>query len=245
MMRELCFAARARSHGHASQIMGNDRASLESSALRFACVPAEALYDVRERGVSPEDNGVRLFDAFTDAEAACDGAERLLVLEGPVGAHVPPEAIPNLDPYLPAAPVTAAGGLVVREAGGGSGEPLVLLIFRRGAWDLPKGKLDPGETVEQCALREVREEVGVERLRIVRPAGTTVHGYPEKGCYLVKTTWWYVMETPERAFTPEAREGIEAARWVPWSEATERLGYASLRAFVAGLEKKRERRAKR
>lgn len=211
--------------------MGNDRASLESHSLRFACAPADTLYDIRAHGVSLEDNSVRFFDAFSDAEAACTDGECLLVLEG-LADPVPPEAIPNLDPFLPAAPVTAAGGLVLRHD---AGEPLLLLIYRRGAWDLPKGKLDPGETIEACALREVREEVGIETLRIVRPAGTTVHGYPEDGRYLVKTTWWYLMETPERDFTPEEREGIEAVEWVPWGEATERLGYESLRAFVAGL----------
>ncbi len=211
--------------------MGNDRASLESHTLRYACVPAEALYDIRTFGVSREDNSARFFDAFTDAHTACAEDERLLVLEG-TADPVPPEHIPNLDPYLPAARVTAAGGLVVRHE---ADEPLLLLIFRRGAWDLPKGKLDPGETIEECALREVQEEVGIETLRIVEAAGTTVHGYPEKGRYLVKTTWWYVMETPERDFTPEEREGIEAVEWVPWREAVKRLGYESLRAFVGSL----------
>ncbi|MEM1041070.1 MAG: NUDIX hydrolase [Bacteroidota bacterium] len=214
--------------------MEKDGVSQAGYALRFACVPAEALYTIRTRGVSRKDNTARFFDAFDAARAACTDAERLLVLEGSADP-APPEAIPNLDPYRPPVPVTAAGGLVVRHDAGVPGEPLLLLIFRRGAWDLPKGKLDPGETVEACALREVREEVGVERLRIVRPAGTTVHGYPHKNRYAVKTTHWYVMETPERTFTPEACEGIEAVEWVPWSEAVGRLGYASLRAFVSGL----------
>ena len=51
----------------------------------------------------------------------------------------------------------------------------MLLIFRRGVWDLPKGKRDAGETIEACALREVREEIGVGELRLARELGTTVH----------------------------------------------------------------------
>jgi len=128
--------------------------------------------------------------------------------------------------------LTAAGGYVVREGAAG---PEVLLIFRRGAWDLPKGKLDPGETVEACALREVREEVGIGELRVLAPAGATVHGYPEGGRYLVKTTHWFFMRTPERDFTPEEREGIEQVAWVLWAEARRRLGYESLRRHMATL----------
>lgn len=202
--------------------MGNDRATEEGAALRFACVAVDALDEVRARGFSP--NAPR-YDTLAEAQAARRGDERILVVEGD-------GSVPNLDPFLPAAPVTAAGGVVVRlgEAG-----PEVLLIFRRGAWDLPKGKLDPGETVEACAVREVQEEVGIDELRVLAPAGTTVHGYPEGGRYLVKTTHWYFMQTPERAFTPEEREGIEEVAWVPWAEAQERLGYATLRRHLASL----------
>lgn len=196
--------------------------------MRFVCVAADALDEVRTRGFSP--NGLPLYDTLAAAETARQADECVLVIEGD-------GALPNLDPYFPPAPVTAAGGLVVRRGDAG---PEVLLIFRRGAWDLPKGKLDPGEMVEDCAVREVREEIGIDELRVLAPAGTTVHGYPEGGCYLVKTTHWYFMQTPERAFTPEEREGIEEVTWVPWAEASERLGYATLRRHLASLRPPQE-----
>ncbi len=205
--------------------MGKDRASLEGTALRFACVPKAESSTFDAHAASRQDNDARLYGSLAEAEAARARGERLLVVAGD-------GSVPNRDPYRAPAPVTAGGGLVVRREADAT---LLLLIFRRGAWDLPKGKLDRGEAVEACALREVREEVGIETLRILGPAGTTVHGYPEKKRYCVKTTWWYVMETPERRFTPEAREGIEAVEWVPWPEAVERLGYASLRRHLAGL----------
>lgn len=194
--------------------MGNDRASLEGVGLRFTCV---GMYD---SGVTRE----RTFGALGEAEAACADGERVLVLDAS-------GAVQNLGPYRRPVPVTAAGGLIVREAE----ETELLLIFRRGAWDLPKGKLDPGESVEECAVREVREEVGIETLTVLGPAGTTLHGYPEGDRYMVKTTYWFFMRTPERDFSPEEREGIEAVRWVPWAEAREMLGYDSLRDLLARL----------
>ena len=193
--------------------------------MRFACVAAEGVDVDAAHGTWQQDSGFLLFDALPDAQAACTEGGRIFAVE-------PGGAVPNLDPYLPPEPITAAGGLVVRRGDAG---PEVLLIFRRGAWDLPKGKLDPGETVEDCAVREVREEIGIDKLRILAPAGTTVHGYPEGGRYLVKTTHWYFMQTPERTFTPEEHEGIEEVAWVLWVEAERRLGYESLRRHIASL----------
>ena len=54
-------------------------------------------------------------------------------------------------------------------------------MFRRGKWDLPKGKLDPGETLEACALREVREETGVGQLELIKFLLVTEHEYEESG----------------------------------------------------------------
>jgi 8-oxo-dGTP pyrophosphatase MutT (NUDIX family) len=116
----------------------------------------------------------------------------------------------------------------------------VLLIFRRGAWDLPKGKLDPGETPEAGALREVAEEVGVglETLRLLRPLGVTVHGYPhpKRPTYAVKTTHWFAMATDAAGFRPQAEEDIEAVAWAPWAAAGARLGFESLRRHHAALD---------
>ena len=147
--------------------------------------------------------------------------------------RVAPEAILNLTPYRPARPVTAAGGYVMRA---GRAEPEVLLIYRRGFWDLPKGKRDKGETVEACGLREVQEEVGIQHLTLVAPLGTTLHGYPEGDKYRVKTTYWFLMQTPETVFTPQAKEGIERVEWVPLPEAQTRLGFDTLRRHLQQVE---------
>jgi 8-oxo-dGTP pyrophosphatase MutT (NUDIX family) len=152
---------------------------------------------------------------------------------------IAPAAVLNLDAfgYRPPESVEAAGGYVVRR--GPAGVEL-LLIFRRGQWDLPKGKLDTGETPTEGAVREVAEEVGVpeESLEVLRPLGTTVHGYPHprRATYAVKTTHWFAMTAKATNFTPQAEEDIELVEWVPWSEAGIRLRFESLRQHHAAVD---------
>jgi 8-oxo-dGTP pyrophosphatase MutT (NUDIX family) len=102
----------------------------------------------------------------------------------------------------------AAGG-VIRNLEGN-----ILLIFRRGSWDLPKGKIDDGELSEQAALREVAEEVGLENCEIIRPLTITYHTfYDRKGRNILKPTYWYLMETPDDVVTLQTEEDIEASVW--------------------------------
>ncbi len=199
----------------------------------------------------------RLQTTLGDAEAealAPDGQlGRVLVLDKsalaltradpPAVPAIPRRAVLNVDPdgdFWPPMPVDAGGGYVVR-ASRAPGEALdVLMIFRRGVWDLPKGKLDPGETFERAAVREVSEEVGIPAasIRVVQDLGPTLHGYiwPRKDAFAVKTTRWYAMTTTAEAFEPEDGEGIEAVAWVGWREAVLRLGFESLRAHHAATD---------
>ena len=146
---------------------------------------------------------------------------------------VPPGALQNVDPYRPPRPVAAAGGYVACPL---PTDVALLLIHRRGVWDLPKGHLDPGEDLPTCARREVREEVGLDSLHLLRALGTTVHGYPHGDHYAVKTTHWYLMRTPERSFAPEHREGIRRVAWARWTVAHRHLGYDTLRRHMDRVE---------
>ncbi|MBY0479211.1 MAG: NUDIX domain-containing protein [Chitinophagaceae bacterium] len=106
-------------------------------------------------------------------------------------------------------PVTAAGGLVENEKGE------VLLIFRRGKWDLPKGKLDKGETIEQCALREVEEETGLKDIKLVNPLMVTYHTYNDYGKQMLKDSHWFVMKVKgKQNITPQTEEDITEIKWV-------------------------------
>lgn len=108
------------------------------------------------------------------------------------------------------------------QAGGGlvyTPQQTVLLIFRRGKWDLPKGKLDEGETLEACAVREVMEETGLRKATIEKPLTTTWHTYYQDGKLILKESHWFLMTTPtEEALVPQQDEDIERCIWVPLNE---------------------------
>ena len=107
--------------------------------------------------------------------------------------------------------VKAGGGLVKNSKGE------FLLIFRRGKWDLPKGKLDAGETIEVCALREVQEETGVSDLKIVKKLPKTYHLFVNSNNEIIlKKCYWFEMETTdERPLKPQLEEEILEAVWLP------------------------------
>lgn len=110
--------------------------------------------------------------------------------------------------------IQAAGGLVVNE------QDQLLMIFRRGKWDLPKGKLDEGETLEQCAVREVEEETGLINVELISPLLTTFHTYHEGSKFVLKESYWYNMNVAgKQTLQPQAEEDILETRWVTISEA--------------------------
>lgn len=130
-------------------------------------------------------------------------------------------------------PVEAAGGVVVN----GCGE--WLMIHRNGRWDLPKGHLECGEHIEECAAREVCEETGVAA-EVVRPLCETLHAYyfPKTARWELKRTRWYELYTSACAvLTPQTEEGIDAVAWCSPEEAAARSAecYPTVRTVLACL----------
>jgi 8-oxo-dGTP pyrophosphatase MutT (NUDIX family) len=106
-------------------------------------------------------------------------------------------------------PIEAAGGLVVNEKGE------VLMIYRRGKWDLPKGKLDEGEDIETCCVREVSEETGLQQLKLGDKLCETFHAYTQFGeNQLKRTTWFRLAGSSADKLKPQKEEDILEARWV-------------------------------
>lgn len=102
----------------------------------------------------------------------------------------------------------AAGGVVTNKEG------KVLFIYRNDKWDLPKGKLDKGETIEECALREVEEETGVKGLKIENFLKTTYHVFKRNGVYKLKEVHWFAMKTSfEGKLKGQKSEGIVKVKW--------------------------------
>jgi 8-oxo-dGTP pyrophosphatase MutT (NUDIX family) len=114
--------------------------------------------------------------------------------------------------------VQAGGGLVH------NGNEQYLFMLRRGKWDLPKGKLDRGETLEQCAIREVGEETGLKQVQLNGPLVVTWHTYDESGHHILKETHWYRMTvSADQATTPQQEEQITQLIWADRSRFGELL----------------------
>jgi len=109
--------------------------------------------------------------------------------------------------------IKAGGGFVFNQ------NDELLVIFRRGKWDLPKGKSEKRETMQQTALREVEEETGINNLEITRSLPCTCHYFLDKGKRKLKISYWYEMlHHGDLTPTPQTEEEIMEARWIMKSE---------------------------
>ncbi|WP_290368659.1 NUDIX domain-containing protein [Chryseobacterium sp. Bi04] len=105
--------------------------------------------------------------------------------------------------------IEAAGGIVSNPEGE------ILFIKRLGKWDLPKGKMEKGESQEESAVREIEEETGLKDVELVQFINTTYHIYVERnGEKILKCTHWFEMNfNGEATFKPQAEEGITEVAW--------------------------------
>lgn len=109
--------------------------------------------------------------------------------------------------------VEAAGGIVKNSEG------KILLIYRLGFWDLPKGKIELGEEKSEAAMREVEEECGIKHLKLEEDLPNTYHIYSLKGIRILKPTYWYEMSTSfSGELIPQLEEDIVEAKWVSKEE---------------------------
>ena len=125
--------------------------------------------------------------------------------------------------------VLAAGGVVHNERGES------LMIYRNNRWDLPKGHVDGEESDEECAVREIAEETGVEGAKIVRFLCNTLHSFDVYGVWEIKRTAWYELEADTTDTKPQAEEGISCAKWCSEEEVAENLKatYPTIREVFA------------
>jgi ADP-ribose pyrophosphatase YjhB (NUDIX family) len=126
----------------------------------------------------------------------------------------------------------SAGGLDVDRSGLRPRAALIGRHDRRGRllWSLPKGHLEPGETVEDAALREVEEETGI-RGRLLAPLGTIDFWFVAEGRRIHKTVHHYLFEAAGGTLSDEDAEVVEVA-WVPLDEVPARLAYADERRLL-------------
>lgn len=129
-------------------------------------------------------------------------------------------------------PIEAAGGIVLND------KNEILLIKRLGKWDLPKGKIDGGESDEEAALREVEEECGINQLSIIGKLSTTYHCYKQHNHRFLKISYWFKMSTTDnRTLVPQVEEHITEAKWVNWAtlDLNELDTYSSIRDLLISI----------
>lgn len=125
--------------------------------------------------------------------------------------------------------IEAAGGIVQNPNGD------ILMILRNHKWDLPKGKLEPGETIECCALREVEEECAIQNLTLGEFCAHTYHIYTIMGrCVLKKTWWWNMHHSGQGTLKPQTEEGITQVKWVNQAQMADCLqnSYSTIRDLL-------------
>ena len=129
--------------------------------------------------------------------------------------------------------IAAAGGVVTDEEG------RVLWIQRNDKWDLPKGKLEAGESLEEAAIREVEEETGISALTVTGEAYTTFHTYESEGVVYLKSTFWFPMKHDGNRTqgVPQTIEGISDVCWLeqPFPESTLSNTFGSIKTVLDAL----------
>jgi ADP-ribose pyrophosphatase YjhB (NUDIX family) len=157
-------------------------------------------------------DGAQAFTAFSgSSQQIFKDAIQHLEMPGSKGVIIAGDSVENLLARLSTMfhPIDAAGGVAYNETGD------ILVIFRRGKWDLPKGKLDDGEKIEECALREVSEETGLQQLTLDGKICDTYHIYTQKKDQILKRTAWYKMKgSSTDKLMPQKDEGILEAKWI-------------------------------
>jgi len=104
--------------------------------------------------------------------------------------------------------IEAAGGIVQNTQ-----TNRYLFIYRNGFWDIPKGKIEDGESPHEGAIREIEEECGLYNLEITKELSPTYHVYFAYGKHFIKKTHWFTLETDVIAVHPQLEEGITEVKW--------------------------------
>ena len=111
----------------------------------------------------------------------------------------------------------------------------ILFIFRNGKWDLPKGKAEAKETINQTALREVEEETGITGLSITKPLEITYHIFKRNERHYIKVTYWFQMYSEyEGTLIPQEKEGITKVKWIPETKLKKVLNnsYSNIKLLI-------------
>jgi len=123
--------------------------------------------------------------------------------------------------------IEAAGGKVFNS------NKEILAIYRLEKWDLPKGKVEKGESVREAAVREVEEECGISDLKIEKELNSTYHTYWLKGKHVLKRTYWFEMSySGSETLVPQTEEDIQEVKWL----SPDKLGEFKANTYASIME---------
>jgi len=126
--------------------------------------------------------------------------------------------------------IVAGGGIVINE------EEEILLIYRRGCWDLPKGKIEEDESIENGAIREVVEETGIMSVGKTSHFTDSFHFYTQNGEIILKKTHWFLMsDIHYKDLVPQLEEEITEVKWVKKKDLNSYKTYASIEDILKKL----------
>ncbi len=177
--------------------------------------------ETTKKGISCDIKDIKELKICTERFLSSPGESSILVLQGDTEIILPD--------FLRLYPmINAAGGAVFNEY------DELLMIFRRKHWDLPKGKTEKHETVDQSALREVSEETGIKDPEIMQELESTWHMYKADARWVTKKTSWFRMKAKKQDLQPQTEEDIEKAVWLSRESAEDKieLAYNSLQPVI-------------
>src|SRR6266508_997804 len=206
--------------------------TLGSTALRGVLGAALELKDARTRRLALDD--VPVVSTYHPAAVMYNrGLERTIRRDLRTVARAVRSEAPRIRSEapregVPTNPLRSSGAVIVNP----EGRTLLLCLEHEGTWSLPKGTVEPGETLEQTALREVHEETGLE-VRLIRPLHEVSYSFywPPAGVNYHKTVAYFLAEPVGGEVRPEP--GFEEARWVTHEEALRLLRWPNDRDVVS------------
>ena len=125
----------------------------------------------------------------------------------------------------------SAGGIVFRRDADGTAR-FLLIKDSYQHWGFPKGHLEEGESPAGAAMRETREETGLQSLILQGPIRVIDWHFRFRGKYIHKYCHFFLFESPEGECTPQVDEGITAVRWETVERSLEVLSYDNARGVL-------------
>jgi 8-oxo-dGTP pyrophosphatase MutT (NUDIX family) len=138
---------------------------------------------------------------------------------------------------------TTAGGIVFRRAPK-TGELEILLVQdARDRWTIPKGHVEPGETTQETAIREIAEETGLKDIKIICWLGKTNFRFRRVNSLILMVTHVYLARSTNLNEVPQGEDWMNGIKWFPAKDAIDLIAYEQIaKLMLIAMKKMRESR---